>query len=151
MKIIIALFASLTFAFAVNAQSEFSVVDLQNCIALDRDEPVFITNDGDLQASIRQDASRDRCFEVIRDLNIDFGRQVLAGTRLYTGYCRTPAGLTTAIERDEHGNIAIVVSYLRTEMSCKALSFRDHWVIAPIAANRSLPRFAIRPVEPPAN
>ena len=105
--------------------------EMDGCVNLYRRSSSIIKSQDELLQNIRDDASRKACLKKLE--KIDFKKEVLLGTIIYSGYCRYPNGLKHQITRDDRKKRYTVFityddPYGRT---CRALGVYDLWIAVP--------------------
>ena len=105
--------------------------DMDRCVQGFGRDTLSIKTETELLQNVRQDASRKSCLEKLE--KIDFKKEILLGTTLYTGYCRYPNGLKHQMTRDDRRKRYVVFityddPYGRT---CRALGMYDLWFAVP--------------------
>ena len=134
-EIIKYLVLSLSFVFILASafgQDTLNAVrfDMESCIRLNLRGEKSITNREELNASMRTDASEERCQEMLEDF--DFSLFSLFGINLNTGYCGEPLGLKiTTLKIDSEMKIVFVIEYDEVIVGCRALSSYDLWMKIP--------------------
>jgi uncharacterized protein YqkB len=105
--------------------------DMDRCVYSFREGLSIIRSQDELLKKVRDDASRKACLERLE--KIDFKKEILIGTTIYSGYCRYPLGLKHPVLRDDRRKRYMLLityddPYGRT---CRALGVYDLWLAVP--------------------
>lgn len=105
--------------------------EMNRCISPYRGGSFIIKTEAELLKNIRTDAGRKACLETME--KIDFKKEILLGTTIYSGYCRYPNGLEYQVTRDNRRKRYVVFityddPYGRT---CRALGIYNLWLAVP--------------------
>ena len=104
-------------------------LDLKGCVHIRYPNKVVIRDAVTMRSQVRNDMSRDRCLELVKDL--DFDKHTLVGTELNTGWCRYPLFTYRAMKEDSRKRYLIAVTYQPPDTPCRALSQYDLWILVP--------------------
>lgn len=90
-----------------------------------------IESEAELVKDSSDEASRRRCLD--KKEKVDFKKEILVGTTIFSGYCRYPNGLKHQVMRDDRKKRYVVFityddPYGRT---CRALGMYDFWLAVP--------------------
>lgn len=140
MKHILFLFllavAEPAFAQTATPINEIIGMDEGNCISqlgYRGTDDMIIKSDAELQSSIRQDASKERCQAFFSEKNIPFQTHMLVGVSIYSGSCSRPLDLKAELQTDyAEARSVLVVSYASSGMMCKAFKRHAAWYMVPI-------------------
>lgn len=105
--------------------------EIDGCPQSYRRGSYIIKSEAELVKDSLDAASRKRCLD--KKEKVDFKKEILIGTTIYSGYCRYPNGLKHQVMRDDRQKRYVVFityddPYGRT---CRALGIYDLWLAVP--------------------
>jgi hypothetical protein len=122
-------------------------IDLKSCIHFRYPAKQHVIKDeATMKSLVRNDRSRERCLELLKD--IDFDRHTLVGTELNTGWCRDPPFTYRVFKEEAKKRYLLAVVYQSTDAQCRALSQYDLWVLVPKLPEQYEVAFEVR-ADPP--
>lgn len=105
--------------------------EINNCVPAYRRGDFIIKTESELLENIRNDASRKQCLATLE--KIDFKKEILLGTTIYSGYCRYPVGLKHQVMRDDAKKryVALITYDDPYGRTCRALGIYNLWLAVP--------------------
>lgn len=117
--------------FSANGQSlKLTQYESKDCLKMAWNKENLIRSETEFLQKVRNDMSRERC---LKDLGkVEFDKHDLVGINVNSGYCRYPLGLAfEATKSIENKEIAVNISYLKSDGVCRALSSYHLWLLIP--------------------
>ena len=121
-------------------------IDMGGCVSLFfKEGSVVIKDKNALDSLVRSDGGRKRCLKHIEKFDLE--KHAFIGVNLNTGYCRRPEGLSVALRKVEaEKEYVFIVSYLYTQLTCRALSSYNLWVEAPTIPDGYTVKYVLNPI-----
>ena len=123
--------------------------ELPYCVplALNETNRIFWSQE-ELEAAVRNDASRETCLEQLPD--IDWEKYILVGNNISSGACGRPVGLGYLYNVNiVTGELHLDIFYNKDQPLCRALSKYSHWLLLTRPHPNTPINTRIRAVDPP--